>query len=319
MKKPDKLFRLIRSLSKQEKRYFKIQSTLHIKGGEKNNYVRLFEGIDGMMIYDEDHLRKMFKGEAFLKQLYVLKNRLYEAILRSLESYHTNKNIEYKLRSMLNAIKILYDRSLLYECWDKLRKSKKIAYRYEKLTTILEIMEWERKLMIRESYAGTSKVKLKQFLDEYKKVLNTLGNERSYLKMSSEMAFSFKLGSIRSADDINNMEFIIRNPLMSDETKALTFHAKEQYYNIYAGYYYVKQDYEKMFINDEKHLHLVESYPEFITETPGIYISVMNNYFFSCFFQNRLDKLESVLRKLDALPVKTAYDQLHIFFAVFHQ
>jgi len=44
--KEDSLFQLIRAMTKAEKRYFKLNSTHVI--GEKNNYMRLFEAMDGL-------------------------------------------------------------------------------------------------------------------------------------------------------------------------------------------------------------------------------------------------------------------------------
>jgi len=51
MKPSNELFDLIKSLSKSEKRFFKLQSSL--QSGDKN-YVRLFDCIDRMEEYDEE-------------------------------------------------------------------------------------------------------------------------------------------------------------------------------------------------------------------------------------------------------------------------
>jgi hypothetical protein len=54
MSKPvsDQLFRLIKSLTTAEKRYFKIFASRHSIGG-KNEYVNLFDAIDKQSKYDE--------------------------------------------------------------------------------------------------------------------------------------------------------------------------------------------------------------------------------------------------------------------------
>ena len=54
------LFELIKSLSKSEKRYFKLLSSRHTIGDE-NNYVKLFDFIDKQTTYDEGVIFKEFK------------------------------------------------------------------------------------------------------------------------------------------------------------------------------------------------------------------------------------------------------------------
>lgn len=53
MKPSVELFNLIKSLTKSEKRYFKLTSTL--QSGEKN-YLRLFEAIENQKVYDEEEI-----------------------------------------------------------------------------------------------------------------------------------------------------------------------------------------------------------------------------------------------------------------------
>ena len=58
MKTPSKnLFNLIKTLTKSEKRYFKIEASKH-GGDKKNHYVKLFDAIEAMNEYDEEALKK---------------------------------------------------------------------------------------------------------------------------------------------------------------------------------------------------------------------------------------------------------------------
>ena len=68
----ESLFELIRSLTKSEKRYFKLLASRHTIGDE-NNYVRLFDAIDRQEEYDEESLFKEFKGEAMLNKFSITK------------------------------------------------------------------------------------------------------------------------------------------------------------------------------------------------------------------------------------------------------
>ena len=61
----DPLHQLIHSLSKGEKRSFKIYASRHVLGDE-NNYVKLFDAIEKQKEYDEEALLKKFKNEKFI-------------------------------------------------------------------------------------------------------------------------------------------------------------------------------------------------------------------------------------------------------------
>lgn len=66
----DDLFQLIRSLSKSEKRHFKLSVSPY--GGEKK-YLLLFDAIDAQKDYDETELRERFRDEKFIRQFNVAK------------------------------------------------------------------------------------------------------------------------------------------------------------------------------------------------------------------------------------------------------
>ena len=112
--KSDPLFSLIKSLSKSEKRYFKLFAGFQGKG---HNYMALFNSIDQMEAYDEKFIRKKFSGDPLLRQLHVTKNYLSKLILKSLKGYHMNESLNAKLKSLLLDVEILFRRDLLDQCY----------------------------------------------------------------------------------------------------------------------------------------------------------------------------------------------------------
>src|SRR5690606_11931358 len=119
------LFRLIKSLTKSEKRFFKISSNL--QSGDKN-YIKLFDAIDAQEEYNEDALKKQFASETFIKHLPSEKNYLYKLILRSLRQYYSENTVGAQLADFIQSIEILYLKALYPECSKMVKKAKKIAY-----------------------------------------------------------------------------------------------------------------------------------------------------------------------------------------------
>lgn len=88
MKPNTDLFRLIKSLTRNEKGYFKKYAQVH--GNTKNaDYLLLFDEIDKQQdTYDEARLIARLKGKPMVHHLSVVKNYLFEMILKSLRSFH---------------------------------------------------------------------------------------------------------------------------------------------------------------------------------------------------------------------------------------
>jgi len=79
----DNLFQLIKSLSKNEKRYFRLSASTHKR---RTQHLQLFSILDRQQEYDEAAVREFFREQGFTEQLHVARNYLYRMILRSLRS-----------------------------------------------------------------------------------------------------------------------------------------------------------------------------------------------------------------------------------------
>src|ERR1041385_6911634 len=84
------LFELIKSLSQTEKRYFKVFLQKFVKG-DTGMYAQLFDSIDKQKTYDESRLKSF-------PHLAVMKVRLEETILWSLQDFHSSKSVSEKLK-----------------------------------------------------------------------------------------------------------------------------------------------------------------------------------------------------------------------------
>src|SRR6187402_468718 len=133
MSKPssDQLFRLIKSLTTAEKRYFKIFASRHTIG-EKNEYVNLFDAIDKQENYNETKLLKLFGNNTFTHSPAIAKSRLFDIILKSLHAYHGDSSVDVELQRLMHSTEILFKKSLYDECRKILHRAKKMAQKFEK-------------------------------------------------------------------------------------------------------------------------------------------------------------------------------------------
>jgi hypothetical protein len=157
------LFELIKSLSKSEKRYFKLYSSRHTIG-EQNNYISLFDFIEKMIIYDEALIFTNFKGEAFINRFSITKGRLYNNILKSLDLFYSTHSSDAQLYRIINSADILFNKGLYQQAGKMLISAEKHASKHGKDILLLEIKDKQKKLIEKELY---SKLKTDQLASLY--------------------------------------------------------------------------------------------------------------------------------------------------------
>ncbi len=294
----DLIHRFIKALSPAEKRYFKLFASRHTIGN-KNEYLRMFESIDKMKNYDDVLLRKTFKQLKAANSFAIAKNRLYETILRSLDSFHSESSVDVQLRSFLHYAEILFKKSLYDECGKMLNKAKKIAVKYEKHSVLIDIYKWQKKLLEKDGYATINDDDLKHLLEEDLLTLEKINNYCEFWYIKSRLILMLnRYGKVRDLKELENFKTIIDNILMKSEDKALSYETRYLYYHIYSAYYFGLGDYHNSYNYILKHLQLIELNAELIQDEPNKYFAVLSNMIYLCSQLNKQKEIPSWLKKL---------------------
>lgn len=191
MKPTHDLYDLVHSLTKSEKRFFKLQSSL--QAGEKN-YVRLFDLLEKMDHYDEEFVKETFKGELFLKHLPSEKNHLFKLILKALRSYHGENSVRSLLKQALKNVEILHKKGLFEECKKELKRAKKLATSYEFFYYLFEIISWQKNLLEEDYENGEFSQSIDEIAEEEAHVLNQLQNLAQYQVLYGKVNAIFRTG-----------------------------------------------------------------------------------------------------------------------------
>ena len=275
--KEDPLFELIKSLSNTEKSNFRKFVTLHIKG-KTNNYVKLFEIIDLMDSYKESYLKKALGSKNAPKQLHRVKNYLYHQILKSLRSYHADITIDGQLKNTLRDVEVLYSKGMYIECKVKLTNSKTLAYKYEKLTRIVEILEWEIKLIPKDIGFEDQANTLKNLFSERKLILEQKLNLYKYeLCFNNLYALCKSNNKIRETQQLEPFNRIVNQDIFKGEERALSLQAKVLYNFCWGIYYFCSGKWDNVNKAVKRRLELLESRPDLISDVPHQYINVLAN------------------------------------------
>ena len=137
----ESLFQLIKSLTKSEKRQFKLYvNRLGSNAGTK--FIALFDLLDKMSVYDEQKISssKIVKRE----QLSNVKSHLYKQILISLRLSISSTNKRLQLREQLDYVYILYYKGLYGQSLQMLQRVKTQAVKLDEKVTEFQAIEFEK-------------------------------------------------------------------------------------------------------------------------------------------------------------------------------
>lgn len=297
----DDLFKLIKSLNKNEKRYFKLSASF--QKGEKN-YLKLFDAIDKQNTYDEKLIKEKLKGEVFIKQLTVTKTHLYRLVMDSLRKFHSNISIESQLHDMLKDAEILFDKLLYGQCEKVLVKAKAIAEKYEHHIVLLKIFEHEVRLIRIQSYSKLTEEENENMFKEWFSVIKKYNNivEFNHLLSGILIRMAKEGTPVRTASSANYYRKIMNHVLFASEKNALSFRAKSIYYLAKDAYFVCLENFKNSCRYGRERVRLYETTPaQIIADQDGYQSSLKNlisssnnngNYEESFFQIEKLKKLE---------------------------
>ena len=291
MAKNDALFLLIQSLSRSEKRYFRVFTDTDKR---YNNYLKLFDAMVKMEEYNEGTIKKKFKGEKFVKQLHVTKSYLRELIYKSNRNFHTKENKTVLLRNLLINAEILFNKELFDHCNKELIKAEKLAVENELFNYLIEIQDWKRRL---EQQRDPHNYDLfKKILREQGNALKKLDNQNQYLHLIVDVS-SFVVGGKRKK--------VAREELLDHTSNALSMEARVMHHN--ARYFRSIQNNEgEGSLKDlVELLQYFDDHPKWITAKPGTYISTINNLITYYVFNKNPDAALELIEK-----AKEVYHQI---------
>lgn len=269
----DHLYMLIKSMRKAEKRYFKVFN------GNDSKYIRLFDAMDGLSGFDEEHLLKNNKW-IVSTQFSNLKAHLYKKVLHSLRNYASANHEDISIRENIDYIQVLFDRSLYAQAMQLIQKVKKSikSSSKENLELSLEVLKWERNLL--PYTLGKNNLKrVNQIIKEADEINEKILRIHKLTNLSVELnALYLKTGYIRDKTDYDKVHEIFTSKLPEIDPEQLSFGEKLVWYEIHVSYYNFLQD--------------LDSSHEVATKWIALYQDIPND---SSLFENYLKGLNHLL------------------------
>ena len=313
-----RLHELINSLSGSEKRYFTLFVSKQSSGKSTkvNKYIQLFNLIDKQAVYDENAIKQAIYPNQKIgsRKFSELKHYLYELILKSLQSYDEKTSVDFKLKSMLNNVRVLVKRSLYEHCDDILDKTKKLAYQYNQFLIVLEVLKWKKQIAYSQSNISFLNKELKNINDEEHELIEKITQHRDYQTLFFQFLISLKRDAITRNDErLEELKSLISNELLNFSHFPDFYEAQVLFYRIHGIYHSSTRSYEDYYLSNSALIELMEQHSNFLKEDPSVYISVITNQIFSCGMLRQYEEVDKNLIKLKRIHPITNDDKYKIF------
>ena len=291
----DNLFVLVKSLTKSEKRQFKL-FVGRMGSNVDSKFLNLFNLLDKLNNYNERVILE--KGIVTKQQLSNLKAHLYKQILISLRLNPVHKNIRILIREQLDFATILYQKGLYKQSLRVLEKAKLVALKHEEKYSAYDIVELEK--VIESQYITRS---LSNRASELIQQADTLRFHNDLATKLSNLSLQLyerllKAGYAKSDQEFREITQFFYARMPKFDFESLGFREKLWYYKAHVWYSFLTQDFLSSYRYAAKWIATFEENPRMIAINPVFYLKGNNYLMESLIMIKYPEKFKEVLNQM---------------------
>lgn len=298
--KTDYLVQLINSLTKAEKRSFRLFVTRN-QTSDDILFLHLFDEISRTGKYDEVQVLERIPSIK-KRQLSNLKAHLYKQLLICLRLLSRPNTTEIDIRERIDYARVLYDKGLYRQSLEILSRTKPIALKFNQNVLALNILEFEK--FIESQYITRS---IENRAEELKREVVQLTRKIERTQAFSNLALQLyglylKVGHVRNKHDYQYLHDFFESNLPAHNIDQLDFYEKLYLYQAYGWFYYMNQDFVNFYRYTRKWYDLFEEYREMMEEETSLYLKSMHNLLTSLYISLSDDRFVNMLEVLNSVP-----------------
>jgi hypothetical protein len=292
----DHLIQLISSLTKGEKRSFRLFVNRDTSNSEKL-FMLLFDHIDKYGEYNEEAILKRIP-RIKKSQLSNLKRNLYDQILLSLRNMYRHSSESMSIRELIDYAKILYDRGMYKPSLAMLEKAKKLSLSADENLAALSVVNLERHIES-QHITGSMFGKAEEIIDYSNRLLQKV-NIYNELSNFSLMLYGFYLqyGYVKDIKDYRFVSEYFQSHLPKVELDQLDFQETVLYHQSYVWYYNMIQDFPNYYRHAQSWVDTFHKQPNHLSTYTSLYLKGIHNLLNSLFMVQRYDRFKPVYDKL---------------------
>lgn len=309
------LFSLVHSLTKPEKRYFRLSVSL--QRGEKE-YVKLFDLLELHQNFGSA-LKKDLNGLFPGSSVEPARKHLYRVLMKSLRNIQMEKQVEVRLMNLVQDSTILFNKGLVNESFQQLHKAKSMALKYEKFTFFILAAQNEIKHLIQLQFIGVDENTLIKKQEEINKLQGQLSTIHQHASLYELLLIRFwKSGTVRSLRESTQLnDLLLEEHMILNSQQSQSFESQQlhlQFQSVYflmtgdpEGSLKVSYDLDKLF---QQNAHLW-------ADNPLYYVHFLNGILHNLRRMQHYEEMTFFLQRLNATAGISGSFALSIEYQVF--
>lgn len=291
------LFQLIKSLSKAEKRNFKLYAKRN-QGADTLKFIDLFDIIDKQK--EEDDQLFFSKLNGLKKTQYAnLKRHLYSQILVSLRLIHKTKRTNIQVREYIDFAYILYGKGLYIQALKILQIAKREAIKHHLNYTHLTILEFE-KLIESRHITRSGQLKAQELAYEAETLQKSISDIVFLSNLRTEIHGRYiRDGHVEDESERLQLEKDFLPKLRAKNALNLGLIEKIYLYQSYVWYACTKMDFHACLEYALKWVQLFEDNRELIIRDVDLYMRGYHYLLTAAYHIKNLKRLEKYLDHLE--------------------
>lgn len=269
------LYELIKSLTKSEKRYFKVQISGSGNGDDKK-IIQLFDEINNQDEFDEEKILERnigFKKE----QLSNLKAYLYQKILQSIRQYNASKIPEIRIREQIDYAHILFNKRNYDQGLECLKNAKKLAQEFDQLELLLDIINMEKSAIMPTIDNSNNVAKIDKIIAEVEQINSKINKINSFSNLAIKLNSLYtKSGYIKDENELLTIKELFYTHLPFYKESELSLSEKIHLYKLHIGFNFYIQDFESGYIFSKKLVETLENSPSYLKKDLANYTKSLN-------------------------------------------
>lgn len=315
------LFDLVKSLSKSEKRFLKLNASAN---SISNDLILYFNTIEEAPEYHEDlfsakNKSKHEKIDVNSKQSALL----YDFILLCLRNFHTESSSSYIIKDEITNILNLFDKAQYKQSRKILNKQKQEAYRFEKFHFVLELIGLEKMLMTIETQFNIQNNTIDNLLCEEKEVIEKARNLGEYTVLFSKINMMTRMSmKAKTKNERQEVDAFLNSPLLKKNIELKSKKALVIYHHCRLILCSRNQENE---LREKECLALIkimDENPEMIEEMPKRYLIAINNLISIAYENQKFKTCHNYIKQLRSKENLKAFNttdlQLKIFTSTYN-
>lgn len=278
------VYKLTKSLSPLQQRYFRLYSTLHVPEGRETKYIAAFDAV-----LNGKQLKKK-SDEA----------DLFQVILRVMRMYESG-GVAREVRNAILDAEFLISKAIYAEAASILKRAEKEATELELFGALADIINLRAEIMQLAGFRKDTSVG-KILLDELS-LIERIENAARYRQYSLTLFEKIRSkGKLGVNEQIDYLRHVLKDPYVKNEGRAITLRAKIIRLQLHATFHLLEGNLEDALAYQKKLVQLMTREPAQVKWKPFNHVILLNNYAITALRCNKFRETQNAISAMREIP-----------------